>query len=299
MKIRKTLLIMAGGNGSRYGALKQFDPLGPEGEYLFEYSIFDAIQSGFDHIVLVTKEEFVVDLDNYLRKRLPKSIQIDVVPQRLNDLPEGSLQNYSRTKPWGTGHAVWAARNDIKNTFVVLNADDFYGKKAFEQASEFIDKYRNTKIFGMVPYQLDHTLSDFGSVARGVCKFDQADLKEIIEYLTIEKKGNEIIDQSSGQIFTGKEWISMNMWICQPTFFDILSSEIRAFLHSKDQLEKGEIYIPRVIETYIKKNAIRVKATEVCDSWFGVTYAEDKKLAQSKLANYKSKGEYPGPLWKN
>ncbi len=290
---------MAGGNGSRYGALKQFDPLGPEGEYLFEYSIFDAIQSGFDHIVLVTKEAFVADLDNYLRKRLPKNIKIDVVPQRLNDLPEGSLQDYSRTKPWGTGHAVWVARDDIKNTFVVLNADDFYGKKAFEQASAFIDKYRNTEVFGMVPYQLDHTLSDFGSVARGVGRFDKSDLKEIIEYLTIEKKGNTIIDQSSGQIFTGKELISMNMWICQPTFFDILASEIRYFLNNEDQLEKGEIYIPRVIETYIKKNAIRVKATEVGDSWFGVTYAEDKRLAQNKLSYFTSKGKYPGPLWKN
>ena len=291
-------MVMAGGNGSRYGALKQFDPLGPEGEYLFEYSIFDALRSGFDHIVLVTKEAFVAELDNYLKQRLPKSVKIDVIPQRLNDLPEGSLEDYSRTKPWGTGHAVWVARDYIQNTFVVLNADDFYGRKAFEQASDFMDKYQNTAVYGMVPYQLDHTLSDFGTVARGVGQFDKEDLAGIIEYLTLEKKGNDIIDQSTGQIFTGKEWISMNMWICQPNFFDILSSEISLFLKNKAQLEKGEIYIPRIIETYIKKKEIQVKATEVCDSWFGVTYAEDKIMAISKLEHFKSKGEYPCPLWK-
>jgi hypothetical protein len=151
----------------------------------------------------------------------------------------------------------------------------------------------------MVPYQLGHTLSDFGTVARGVGQFDKENLREIKEYLTIEKKGNKIIDNSTGEIFTGKEEISMNMWICQPNFFDILSSEISNFLNDVVLLEKGEIYIPRVIETYTKKKVIQVKATEVCTSWFGVTYAEDKVMAISKLEQFKSKGEYPSPLWKN
>ncbi|MFD1314669.1 nucleotidyltransferase family protein [Namhaeicola litoreus] len=295
----KTLLIMAGGNGSRYGALKQFDPLGPKGEYLFEYSIFDALHSGFNHIVLVTKEEFVLELDHYLRERLPKEIKIDVVPQRLNDLPIETLPSYKRVKPWGTGHAVWVARDFIKNTFVVINADDFYGRKAFAYASDFMEEYRETGIYGMVPYQLDQTLSLFGSVARGVGQFEDEKLKAINEFLTLEKKENKIIDQSTGQIFTGKERVSMNIWICQPSFFDILSSEISVFLKENDQLEKGEIYIPRVIEKYIQKKVFEVGTTDVCDSWFGVTYAKDKELVINKLVELKSSGEYPSPLWKN
>lgn len=168
-----TLLLMAAGSGSRYGKLKQFDDLGPNGEFLMEFAISDALKNGFDHIVLITKKENVSFLDDYLRGRLPANIQLDVLAQELTDLPEGCTFEGERTKPWGgTAHAVWTARNVINGPFAVINADDFYGQPAYENAANFMRAHKDDNTYALVGYTLKNTLSDHGSVSRGVCKVD-------------------------------------------------------------------------------------------------------------------------------
>lgn len=296
---RKTLLIMAAGSGSRYGALKQFDELGPKKEFLFEFSIYDAIRNGFDHIVVVTREQFTEDIKNYLEKRLPEHIKIDVVPQVITDLPIKPNFAIERTKPWGTAHAVWVTKKYIHNYFVVINADDFYGKDAFKNASEFIDREEKNALFGMVPYTLKNTLSDYGSVARGVCNFDSPYLKDITEYLTIDSKEGTISDQQTNTVFSGDERVSMNLWICGPVIFEEIEQEMIRFLTSESKLESTEIYIPRVIQILIADKKIRVKAAEPGSSWFGVTYASDKEVAVKTLEELAAQNVYPSPLWKN
>ena len=188
-----TLLLMAAGSGSRYGKLKQFDELGPNGEFLLEFSIYDAINNGFKHIVLVTKKENKDFLTNYLMNKIPNNIKVDVVVQDINDLPKNTKINHERIKPWGTAHAVWSARNVIKSSFVIINADDYYGKEAFQQAAYYMNTISHDKSYGLVTYKLGKTLSDFGTVSRGICKVDNNKLisKEIsVKFSNVNRKIN-------------------------------------------------------------------------------------------------------------
>jgi len=288
---------MAAGSGSRYGALKQFDELGPHKEFLFEFSIYDAIENGFNHLVVVTREQFTKDIKDYLVKRLPGYVKIDVVPQVITHLPIKPPWAIERTKPWGTAHAVWVTKKYITNYFVVINADDFYGRDAFKSAAEFIDREEKKSLFGMVPYTLKKTLSEYGSVARGVCNFDGPYLKDITEYLTIDRKEGTITDQQTNAVFSGEERVSMNLWICNPLIFEEIEQEMIRFLTSESKLESTEIYIPRVIQNLIADKKIRVKAAEPGSSWFGVTYANDKEIAVKTLEKLATQTVYPSPLW--
>lgn len=290
---------MAAGNGSRYGALKQFDYLGPNKEYLFEFSIYDALDNGFDHVVIITKKQFVNDINDYLQSRLPKNIKIDVVAQNIEDLPSVINEKFDREKPWGTAHAVWAARDYINTSFVVLNADDFYGADAFEKASSLIKKHDNEKLYGLVPYSLKDTLSNHGSVSRGVCKAENGLLKEIDELTKIKIDGESILDFETKTLLTGEEDASMNFWICDPSFFKEIESHLIKFLSEKSNIEKGEIYIPLVIQDMIDKKNAKIRLTESSSSWFGVTYAEDKENAVQTLKDMTLNQKYPSPLWKN
>lgn len=294
----KTLLVMAAGNGSRYGALKQFDNLGPGGEFLFEYSIYDAIENGFDHIVVITKKEFVTEIKEYLQTRLPKNVKIDVVQQVLEDLPEGIGQKFDREKPWGTAHAVWSARNFIKNGFAVLNADDYYGKGAFERAAEFLQNNESEDQYGLVSYYLKDTLSDHGTVSRGICEAENDQLVKISELLEIGKKDDAIIDFNTNTHLTGEEPTSMNFWICYPSFFKEIEKQFTEFLKDENEVAKGELYIPLAIQKMIEKESIRVKLTAANSMWFGVTHAADKDLALKTLQNMTDNKLYPTPLWK-
>mgnify|MGYP001156788191 CR=1 FL=1 len=184
------LLIMAAGSGSRYGKLKQFDELGPSGEFLMEFSIYDAIKSGFNHIVLITKRENKDFLYNYLREKIDNSIKLDVVVQEVDNLPEGIIANSARQKPWGTAHAVWCARDYIDTDFAIINADDYYGSKAFEKAARFFNHSDDQNNYALVSYRLKNTLSEFGSVSRGVCKVSNGKLDSINEHLKIVKNEN-------------------------------------------------------------------------------------------------------------
>ena len=296
---RKTLLIMAAGSGSRYGALKQFAELGPSKEFLFEYSIYDAINNGFEHIVIITKEDNVSEIENYLAKRIPKEIKIDVIAQVTSDIPKSISIKIPREKPWGTAHAVWVAKEYISNHFIVINADDYYGNDAFQKASALIDTFNDLHLFGIVPYQLKDTLSDHGTVSRGICEFDDGALINIREMLAIGYDDGVLLDISTKTKLNGHELASMNFWIFNSLIFDEIEQQFATFLKKNTSSDKKELLIPDVIQNMIENNIIKVIPTKECSSWFGVTYANDKSAAVNTLKELTQTNIYPTPLWKN
>lgn len=294
-----TLLLMAAGSGSRYGKLKQFDDLGPKDEFLMEFSIYDALKNGFDHIVAITKKENVDFLKEHLSRRLPKNIKLDVLAQEITDLPEGVSFTGDRAKPWGTAHAVWTARNVIKNSFAIINADDYYGKNAFKSAAEFIKNNGKKETYGLIAYTLKNTLSEHGSVSRGVCESEDGKLTSIHERTQIEAQGEIIKDLDSGTEFTGEELVSMNFWVCQPSIFPFITSYLKDFIANPDNIAKGEIYLPFAIKKMINNNLIDVDVIPSASQWFGVTYASDKEIAVSELKRMTENNGYTSPLWDN
>ncbi|MGY8919380.1 MAG: nucleotidyltransferase family protein [Flavobacteriales bacterium] len=292
-----TLLLMAAGSGSRYGKLKQFDELGPKSEFLLEFSVYDAIKSGFNHIVLVTKKENQSFLSNYLTQRIPSDIKIDVIVQDINDLPKNTTINTERIKPWGTAHAVWSARKVIKSSFVIINADDYYGNEAFVQAANYLKIKKSENAYGLVTYKLGKTLSKFGAVSRGICKVESGKLTSIEEHIKIIKNNNIIIDEDSQTILDFDNDVSMNFWICNTNVFDYIENYFRKFLENKDNLKKNEIYLPFVAQEMMSENIITIDAISSDSDWFGVTYFEDKDNAVNLLKSFTLKGQYPSPIW--
>ncbi len=291
------LLLMAAGKGSRYGKLKQFDGLGPKEEFLMEFSIYDALQNGFDHIVVITQKDNVDFLKDYLSPRLPVGIKLDVLAQQLDDLPDGIDFEGERAKPWGTAHAVWTAREVIDAPFVVINADDYYGKNAYSNAAQFIKSSDGAASYGLVAYTLKDTLSEYGSVSRGVCEQEGNQLLSVVERTKIEEQENGIVDTDSGLSFTGSELVSMNFWVCQPTLFDQITKDLSEFIAQGENLERGEVYLPFVIQAMLKNELAKVKVIPSESLWFGVTYLDDKEKAMAKLQEMTVSGGYPSPLW--
>ncbi len=291
------LLIMAAGSGSRYGKLKQFDELGPNGEFLMEFSIYDAIESGFNHIVLITKKENKDFLHEYLRNKIDNSIKIDVVVQEINNLPNNIIADSNRQKPWGTAHAVWCARNYIDTDFAIINADDYYGPNAFKNASKFFKNSNDQSNYGLVSYRLKNTLSEFGSVSRGVCRVSNGKLISINEYLKIEKTDNIIKDYESGNILSENDFVSMNFWLCRSNFFKYLEDYISDEIKNLEDITKSEIYLPFAAQQLLSKNIISIDAIDSDSEWFGVTYKEDKENSVERLNSYSKEGIYPKPLW--
>lgn len=292
-----TLLLMAAGRGSRYGKLKQFDEFGPNGEFLMEYGIYDAIAQGFDHIVVITQKSNVDFLRDYLGERLPKDVSLDVLAQELTDLPEGTQFAGERPKPWGTAHAVWTARNVISRPFAVINADDYYGQPAYSRAAEFMKDASKKENFGLVAYTLEDTLSPHGTVSRGVCSREGNHLQSVDERLKIARDGDTIRDADSGLAFSGKELVSMNFWICQPEIFPKIEADFRDFLQQAEDASTGEIYLPFVIQDMLRQGEARVDVIPSESQWFGVTYSEDKEKALEALRDLSNEGAYPSPLW--
>jgi len=291
-----TLLLMAAGSGSRYGKLKQFDGLGPNEEFLLEYSIFDALSNGFDHIVVITKEANQEFLREYLSDKLPKNIKLDVIVQDINNLPEGVELKTERIKPWGTAHAVWCAKDVIDDEFVIINADDYYGKKAFEGAANFI-KNNTSNTYGIVGYSLKDTLSKHGSVSRGVCNVDDEQLISIQEHTKIVDTDDEIVDEETGNVLEPDTIVSMNFWICNPSIFDYIEKYFTNFLNVPENLEKSEIYLPFVAQEMMVNGLININVIDSKSDWFGVTYYEDKTEAVNTLKSLTEQNEYPSPLW--
>jgi len=293
-----TLLLMAAGSGSRYGKLKQFDELGPAEEFLMEFSIFDAISVGFTHIVVITKAANQSFLQDYLSKRLPQGIALDVLVQDITDLPEAITLEVKREKPWGTAHAVWTARKVINSDFVIINADDYYGKQAFEGAANFVKNNASNKTYALVGYNLKDTLSEHGSVSRGVCSVDDSHLISIEEHTKIEAVDGEIIDADSGRVLNPDTIVSMNFWICNPSIFNYIETYFSNFLQIPENLEKSEIYLPFVAQEMMANGLIDVHVISSNSEWFGVTYYEDKAEAVKTLQDLTNKNQYPTPLWK-
>ena len=292
-----TLLLMAAGSGSRYGKLKQFDGLGPNEEFLLEYSIFDAIANKFDHVVVITKEANQDFLKDYLSERIPNHIKLDVLVQDINNLPEGVKLETERIKPWGTAHAVWCAKDVIDSEFVIINADDYYGKNAFESAAEFINSLESKNTYGIVGYHLKDTLSEHGSVSRGVCHVEGEQLISIQEHTKIVAKDNIIVDEDSGNVLEPDTIVSMNFWICNSSIFNYIETYFRNFLNVPENLEKSEIYLPFVAQEMMVNGLININVISSKSDWFGVTYYEDKTEAVDTLKNLTEQKEYPSPLW--
>ncbi|MCF8308068.1 MAG: NTP transferase domain-containing protein [Bacteroidales bacterium] len=293
-----TLLILAAGVGSRYGGLKQLDQIGPSGEAIIDYSIYDALEAGFGKVVFVIRR----DLEEAFRRRFEPILK-DRVPyefayQELDSLPEGYTVPEGREKPWGTAHAVWCARNLIDEPFAVINADDFYGKDAYRVLAKALN--RKSVDHYMVAYYLKNTLSPHGSVSRGVCRSNSAGyLEDVTEYKKIHLEEDKVMFDKANhkEELDPKNLVSMNFWGFQPTFFGWLDQLLTAFLDKSGHEQKSEYFIPTVVNELIKSGKEGVKVLKSDAQWFGVTYREDKTAVEKNIRAMVDEGYYPHELW--
>lgn len=298
-----TLLVLAAGIGSRYGGLKQIDPVGPNGETIIDYSIYDAIRAGFGRLVFVIRHEIETDFKELIGKKFEGRLAVDYVYQELDMLPDNFTLPSQRVKPWGTGHAILVAAGAIHEPFAVINGDDFYGATSFQRLSDYLQITRDHDLanYAMVGFVLRNTLSEFGSVARGVCQVDEQNfLQHVVELTKIEKEGDRAkYTDAAGQIrpLTGNETVSMNMWGFTPSIFDHLRRQFIDFLRAHQDEAKAEFFIPTVVNTLVSQGQARVKVLSSQDSWFGITYQEDKPYVTRSIRHLINQGVYPEKLW--
>lgn len=301
---KPTLLIMAAGMGSRYGGLKQIDPVGPGGEIVLDYSIHDAVQAGFEQVVFVIRRDIEKEFHTAVGSRYEGRMNISYVFQDVGDVPSWFQPPKGRTRPWGTAHAILAARDTIRTPFAALNADDFYGAHSFQVLGRELQQAADTEgmaRYCMVGFVLKNTLSKFGSVARGICTADESMfLQTVVEHTAIEKKDGGIINTNeSGEVqaLTGLERVSMNMWGFTPSFFDLASAYFEHFLRSHGNEEGAECFAPAVVDNLIAQGRATCRIVPTDSSWFGVTYQEDKPFVKDRLTDLHRQGIYPSPLW--
>lgn len=297
--MNKTLLILAAGMGSRYGGLKQIEPVGPSGEFIIDYSIYDAIRAGFNKVVFIIKEENYDLFRETVGKRIESKVKVEYVFQNLDNLPKGYTIPEERIKPLGTAQAVLCAKNVISEPFVMINSDDFYGFDAYKSISKFIDD--NVGQFGLVGYNVINTLTENGSVKRGVCFTKNNKLENLIES-KVEKRDNAIVcEPLSGEepfVINDDTKVSMNMIAFTPRIFDYIESNFPKFLDSnKDNILKCEYLIPDVLALGIKEGFCDVTVVGTTSKWVGVTYKEDKESVVSYINSLIDSGEYPNKLW--
>ncbi len=301
--MKPTLLVLAAGMGSRYGGLKQVDPVGPSNEAIIDYSVFDAIRAGFGKIVFVIRKDIEDVFKEKISAKFADKIQIEYAFQGVEAfLPEGFPVPKGRTKPWGTGHAVLVAKDLIKEPFAVINADDFYGKESFELLGKYLSNAKDAEFadFSMVGFPLSNTLSEFGSVSRGVCDFDSNDnLKTITEKTSIEKNGNDgvYVENEEKIDLPGTTTVSMNMLGFTPVLFEHLEKMFFDFLKEEGDQVKSEFYIPSVISDLISANIAKFKVLQTKSKWFGVTYQDDKPFVIDAVKKLVENGDYPTPLF--
>ena len=290
-----TLLVMAAGMGSRYGGLKQLDAVGPNGETIIDFSVYDAIRAGYNKVVFIIRKDFEKQFKQKISNKYKNKIDVEIVYQDLNDLPGSFRCPNERSKPWGTGHAILAARNAISEPFVAINGDDFYGKESFEVISNYYSSVNSG--FVMAAFQLDKTLSENGSVSRGICEQNSSELVTVVETHDIKKNSVGIIECNRDISLSGNELVSMNMWGFTPTLFDHLEKMFNDFLAGNISDLKSEFLIPSVINDLIEKNIEKVKVLKTQSTWFGVTYVEDKAFVESQIKELIQSGEYPVSLF--
>ena len=304
--MNKTLVILAAGMGSRYGGLKQIDTIGSNGESIIDFTIYDAIQAGFNKLVLIIRKEHEELFEEHLVKKIRPFIKVEYAYQELTDIPHDVTIPADRTKPWGTSHALLATRNIVKEEpFIICNADDYYGKDAFKIVSEFFDTNKDTNTYCMVGYKVENTLSDNGTVTRGICNKDSNDnLTHIKETQDIkwnkDHNGVECTDDNQTKVLNLGTPVSMNFWGFYPSIMskikEIFDNEISEGI--KVNPLKYEALLPNYVGQLINSNNSKVKVLTSKDSWFGVTYKEDKPFVQNKIQSFKDQGLYPDNLWK-
>ena len=300
--MKPSLVVLAAGMGSRYGGLKQIDPVGPSGESIIDYSIFDAIRAGFGKIVFIIRREIESAFRESIGDKFEKQILVEYVYQDLDALPDGFSVPEGRGKPWGTAHAILMAKKAVDGPFAVINADDFYGKAAFKLIGDYLSNAKDVDYadFSMVGFILKNTLSEFGSVSRGVSRCDNdSNLVDIVERTDIRKIDDNIfyIEEEIKYPLTGEEVVSMNMIGFTPSVFNYIETMFVEFLKSKGHELKSEFYIPYVVDELIKGGKAKMKVLKSYDTWFGITYKEDKPYVINSIKGLVDKGEYPEKLF--
>jgi NDP-sugar pyrophosphorylase family protein len=288
--------------GSRYGGLKQVDPVGPSGETILDYAVFDAIREGFGRVVFVIRKEFEEAFRTQVAAKYADRVKVDYVFQALDALPPGFTVSAGREKPWGTGHAVWCARDAVKESFAVIGADDFFGRDAFRQLAAFLRTEPVDAVveetapnFAMIGYRLANTLSENGAVSRGVCAAGgDGYLEKVVEHTGIRR---EEVGAEAGKKYTGEETVSMNCWAFTPEFFTGLNEQFEAFLEARGGELKSEFYLPEAVSEQVAQGLVTVEVRTTTASWFGVTYREDKPRVQAALAELVARGDYPAQLF--
>ncbi|WKN30646.1 sugar phosphate nucleotidyltransferase [Porifericola rhodea] len=298
--MKPTLLVLAAGMGSRYGSLKQLDKFGPSGETIIDYSIYDAIRAGFGKVVFVIRKSIEAEFTEVFFKKFAGKIELDYVLQELDRLPEGVSLPEERTKPWGTGHAVLVAAEKINEPFAVINADDYYGYRSFQIMADFLSNLDKVE-HCLVGYRLRNTLSEHGYVSRGICQVDDKEYLESVKerthiYLTdndkvVYKEGEQEVELS------GEEVASMNLMGFAPEAFKQFKASFDVFIKENINDLKKEFFLPSVVNEIIQTGQAKVKVLRTADKWFGVTYKEDKEVAQQKLEKLVEEGVYPDNLW--
>jgi choline kinase len=303
-QMKPTLFVLAAGMGSRYGGLKQLDGLGPNGETIMDYSIYDAIKAGFGKIVFVIRPSFEKDFRDVVLDKFKGLIDTDLVFQEISKVPEGSTYTPEREKPWGTNHAVLMGKDAIKEPFAVINADDFYGQESFAVLADFLKSVVGKKNeYCMVGYHVGNTLSESGAVSRGVCVVDENGLlKNVVERTHIEEKGGKInfLDEKGEEVaIPANTPVSMNMWGFTPDYFDYSLEFFKEFLAEHGDKLKSEFYIPLAVNELIVQGKASCKVLDTPSKWFGVTYAEDRPQVVLKINELVRKGVYPKNLFNN
>ena len=300
--MKPTLFVLAAGMGSRYGGLKQLDSLGPNGETIMDYSIYDALQAGFGKVVFVIRKDFEKDFREKILSKYEGHVPVEVVFQSTDKLPEGYTCPSDRTKPWGTNHAVLMGKDVIKEPFAVINADDFYGRDAFEVIAKELSRPRDKKgDYCMVGFRVGNTMTENGSVARGVCENENGLLTSVVERTAIsyDKDHNIVFTDENGQVQTlaPNTPVSMNLWGFTPDYFDFSEREFKKFLDKDINTPKAEFFIPLCIDTLINSGEATVKVLDTDSRWFGVTYAADRPGVVAKFAELHQNGTYPAKLF--
>lgn len=273
------LLIMAAGMGSRFGGLKQIEPIGPNGEIILDFSIYDAVEAGFNKAIFIIKKEIEKEFRQVVGKRIEKMIDVEYAFQELDKLPEGYEVPSDRVKPWGTAHAVLCARDVVKSPFAVINADDFYGKSSYKIIH---DELIQSNGMCMVGYELGNTITENGTVSRGVCELENGYLKSVTEHTALDKNSGIPLDSI----------VSMNMWGLDPDIFPFMENEFKLFLNEKINVPKSECYLPSVISKRIEIENMPVKVLKTAEKWYGVTYREDMDSVREAMSKFISEGLY-------
>lgn len=293
------LVVMAAGLGSRFGGIKQMTGVGPNNLFIIDYSVYDAIQAGFKKVVFIIRKDIYDDFRNTIGKRIENKIDVEYVFQDINDIPEGFSVPSDRVKPWGTGHAVLSARDVVDDNFVVINADDFYGRESFIKIADYLKNVdKSSKEYSMVSYKLINTMSDYGSVSRGICNVDNGKLVDINERTNIVKKDGNLVYIDEGEHLIDKDaLVSVNFWGFTPSMFEDANRYFIEFFKSNSDLSKKEFYLPTIVKNSIEEGIASVSVLESESKFSGMTYKEDREELSRYICELVNNGIYPNNLW--